>query len=283
MKNLQACLPPNFGWLESELDQTDIDHLWECVDKSKKYDYRSRLAGNISGSDLIYDIDHKFFDNVLAKCCEVYNENFPSYMRQDATVHSTTQQFPVKLSSMWVNYQKQHEFQPVHTHSGLYSFVVFMKIPTRYEDQLKFRNTEKTNSKQCVSNFQFQYINNLGKINTYSYNMSPEKEGTILFFPSRLNHTVYPFYQCEEDRITISGNLSFHSDDAFPKQTENTIWSFHSEEDPSSDVKKTTPSEWLDWNNDKDGLVVEKPSEVSEEQENPDKKWWNSEWGKSHY
>ena len=185
-------------------------------------------------------------------------------MRQDNTVFTATQQVPIKMRSMWVNYQKQHEFQPVHTHSGLYSFVVFMKIPTRYEDQLKFRHTEKTNSPLCVSNFQFQYINNLGKIETYSYNMSPETEGTILFFPSRLNHTVYPFYQCEEDRITISGNLSFHSDDAFPKQNDG-----QSREDPITDVKKTTPSEWSDWN---------KPSEVSKEQDNSDKKWWNSEW-----
>ena len=259
MEKLGLCLPPNYGWLEGKLSQTDMDHLWECVNNHKN-DYRSHLAGNISDSSLIYDIDHKFFTNVLVKCCKVYDENFPNYKKQDETVHSTTQQFPIKLSSMWVNYQKQHEFQPIHTHSGLYSFVVFMKIPTRYEDQLKFRNTEKTNSKQCVSNFQFQYINNLGRIDSYTYDMSPEVEGTILFFPARLNHTVYPFYQCEEDRITISGNLSYHSDDAFPKQ---------SEEDPTSDVKKTTPSEWSDWN---------KPSEVSKEQDNSDKKWWNSEW-----
>ena len=32
MKNLQACLPSNYGWLEAKLDQTDIDHLWECID-----------------------------------------------------------------------------------------------------------------------------------------------------------------------------------------------------------------------------------------------------------
>ena len=38
--------------------------------------------------------------------------------------------------------------------------------------------------------------------------MSKEMEGTILFFPSELKHTVYPFYNCEEDRISISGNIA---------------------------------------------------------------------------
>ena len=29
----------------------------------------------------------------------------------------------------------------------------------------------------------------------------------MLFFPSSLSHQVYPFYECEEERITISGNV----------------------------------------------------------------------------
>ena len=39
------------------------------------------------------------------------------------------------------------------------------------------------------------------------YKMSPEMEGIMLFFPSELNHAVYPFYNCDEERISISGNL----------------------------------------------------------------------------
>ena len=29
----------------------------------------------------------------------------------------------------------------------------------------------------------------------------------MLFFPSKLNHVVYPFYKCDEERISISGNV----------------------------------------------------------------------------
>ena len=29
----------------------------------------------------------------------------------------------------------------------------------------------------------------------------------MLFFPSKLNHQVYPFLNCEEERISISGNI----------------------------------------------------------------------------
>ena len=37
--------------------------------------------------------------------------------------------------------------------------------------------------------------------------MSPEDEGTMLFFPSQLDHQVYPFYDCDEERISVSGNI----------------------------------------------------------------------------
>ena len=39
------------------------------------------------------------------------------------------------------------------------------------------------------------------------YEMSSKVEGMMLFFPSELNHAVYPFYNCDEERISISGNL----------------------------------------------------------------------------
>ena len=34
-----------------------------------------------------------------------------------------------------------------------------------------------------------------------------DKEGVILLFPSRLRHQVYPFYNCDKERISISGNI----------------------------------------------------------------------------
>ena len=37
--------------------------------------------------------------------------------------------------------------------------------------------------------------------------MSSNLEGIMLFFPSNLNHQVYPFYKCNEKRISIAGNI----------------------------------------------------------------------------
>ena len=53
------------------------------------------------------------------------------------------------------------------------------------------------------------YRNILGHEVGCIYEMSPEMEGTMLFFPSELHHEVYPFYKCDQERISISGNLMF--------------------------------------------------------------------------
>ena len=49
-----------------------------------------------------------------------------------------------------------------------------------------------------------------GKDYKFEYT-DPSKEGIILFFPSELSHQVFPFYNCDEDRVSISGNLVLNS------------------------------------------------------------------------
>ena len=51
------------------------------------------------------------------------------------------------------------------------------------------------------------YIDILGNTQTQQYELEPEDEGRMLFFPSQLNHAVYPFFNCDEERISVSGNV----------------------------------------------------------------------------
>ena len=65
---------------------------------------------------------------------------------------------------------------------------------------------------QKISQFNFVYTDILGNINCYEYKMNPDIEGTMLFFPSDLLHGVNPFYDCLDDRVSISGNVLLNSD-----------------------------------------------------------------------
>ena len=205
MKNIERIIPPNFGWLELELEKNEIDYLWRCI-KNKKEDAKKNLAGNITGSYQLPDKSNWFFLNVLKPLCIEYKEQF----RNLAAKLPINQIHPFFLQSFWVNFQNQHEFNPMHSHGGVYSFVIWLKIPTSYFEQKKNPIALNSNN-NSVSNFEFMYPNILGLLEPFTYEMSPKLEGTMLFFPSQLRHAVYPYYNCDEERISISGNISLNT------------------------------------------------------------------------
>ena len=53
----------------------------------------------------------------------------------------------------------------------------------------------------------------MGGIEDYSYELSKNDEGTLVFFPSSLMHNVHPFYNCDKERISVSGNILLQTTD----------------------------------------------------------------------
>ena len=203
---IKAVRPPALGWLEKKLSDQEMDYLWRCIG-NKKGDHRSNLAGNVSGSYLLMDRGDWFWLNTLKPLCATYQKEFDNNLGDSVAVSG---KHPYFLGSWWVNYQNQHEFNPLQKHGGVYSFVIWMKIPTHYKDQQRLPISSNSNN-DSVSNFEFVYTDICGKIMNWDYEMCPELEGTLVFFPSDLNHQVYPFYNCSEERVSISGNIMLNT------------------------------------------------------------------------
>lgn len=210
MRSLETVTPNNLGWIKATLDKNEIDYLWQCIDE-KGESWKHSLVGQINSSYKIEDKDDWFFNNVLVQLGMQYEHTFGNQgIKIPIKSRALSDKIlPYYISSMWVNYQKQHEFNPLHDHFGVYSFVIWMKIPTNYRDQRENQIANRSNT-NVISNFCFNYRTITGGNGQYVYEMSKEIEGTILLFPSQLQHTVYPFYNCEEDRISISGNISIN-------------------------------------------------------------------------
>ena len=200
-EQIKAIRPKNFGWLEKKLSGKEMEYLWKCIDSSKK-SYKEHLAGAIHESNTLNDRSDWFWQHTLMPLCQEYKEQFHN-LGSNIPVN---QLHPYYLSAWWVNFQKQNEFNPNHHHDGVYSFVIWMKIPTKHFEQNKNPISLKSNS-NVISSFEFHHMDILGQMCRYRYEMNPKMEGTMLFFPSKLSHCVYPFYNCDEDRISISGNI----------------------------------------------------------------------------
>ena len=201
--SIKPCTPNLLGWLEAKLDDKEMDYLWRCI-KGKKESMKHRLAGQISGSYRLVDRGDWFWMNVLKPLSSVYGEKFSNLGKNIPT----NTKHPYKLDNWWVNYQKQHEFNPLHNHKGIYSFVIWMKIPKDigFKKQKNIKISSHSNS-PLPGVFELLYIDILGNTQTQQYELEPEDEGRMLFFPSQLSHAVYPFFNCDEERISVSGNI----------------------------------------------------------------------------
>jgi len=202
---------PNVPLVKIKLSDDIMDYLWKRIEVAAEdqHDANGHLAGNISKSLYLTDKDEYFYKNVLEVVCYDY------YLKYHMSIPCFRNSFSNKespkgmaIKNFWVNSQRKNEFNPLHDHGGVMSFVIWMKIPTRSEDQHALPIVSNSNT-PSASDFQMTYTNIFGGICSVNLAMDPEVEGSMLLFPSTMMHQVYPFYECDDDRISISGNLYY--------------------------------------------------------------------------
>ena len=113
----------------------------------------------------------------------------------------------LKVESVWVNMQKKLEVNPLHNHDGTLSFVAWLHVPFKLEDERNVENCKNSRTVELASTFQFVYNNVLGTIANCPLFVESGWEATICMFPSKLLHIVYPFQTSDDYRISIAGNL----------------------------------------------------------------------------
>ena len=211
-------MPNKELWIDTRLNQEEMDFLWTAISEENKKDASGTLAGNISKSEYIEDKDNWFYKTVLKKLIEkMFYRNCDNYYEKYIEKEEPLSEF--ELNSLWVNYMKQYEFNPLHNHFGLYSFVVFMKIPTHWKEQHALPISANSNI-PCASDFEFVWSEKgTESLYKHSFCLSSEDEGRMLFFPAWLKHQVLPFYECKEERVTISGNIRLYEPNR-PKELE---------------------------------------------------------------
>ena len=180
----------NFGFLEDRLPKKLFTVLKkECIYGEKN---NTELITGLTNKDVAKhrnlmnnkELLWNYIDTLMLK----YNDVFPGV--QDVKV--LTDDLPFRFGVPWINYQRKGEYVPNHTHNGLFSYSIWINIPS-----------------PCL--FEFTYTNIIGNILTHKINLTKKDEGKIVFFPSKLPHIAYPFNDSEDVRISISGNILFES------------------------------------------------------------------------
>ena len=180
--------------LDNVIDEKGLSPLNQDLAGNIKHEY-AIPKGKAAGAPMLMQMIIK------------HQEKYPNFFKK---AHSTInyKACEIELFNLWVNFQKKYEFNPMHVHDGLYSFVIWHKVPYTMKDE-KERLASMMDNDFRAGMFAFFFSDPSGKITQEALPVDKNWEGKVALFPANLNHCVYPFYTSDEYRISISGNLGF--------------------------------------------------------------------------
>ena len=116
---------PTTPLLKCTLTDDIITYLWKRIKvaRDENIDVKHQLAGNIEQSLQLTDENNYFFNNVLKDVCRQYveeNPKVPSFRNSISDLYISD----LVLRELWMNSQLQNDFNPLHDHTGVISFVI---------------------------------------------------------------------------------------------------------------------------------------------------------------
>ena len=194
-----------------ELSREHIKELKKAcaTAKRKQKDFNFHLAGHLQEE---YRLD-PLPQNVARDLLTVTNHETFNYYKSKSIYLS--KDCPYYMDRMWCNYQKKYEFNPIHTHAGLFSFVIFLKIPYDLKKEDNYFVKTKANKDQDLLASRFSFLNvhpvEAGGVRTTAIDVDKSFEGKGFMFKAKQQHMVYPFYTSDKYRSTVSGNINLYT------------------------------------------------------------------------
>ena len=182
------------------------DGITKSKKKSKQLDHSDELIGNVKQEHKIEEhlwqekpkgVEHSFFTWV-ANCSNVYIKTHLQH-QGDAEDKETMKNKNIKglnLHNSWIVNQVAGDFNPPHMHSGVLSAAGWLMIP---------ESLEKGEEREEAGWIEWLFADPHPFVNP-KYPFKPQV-GKIMFFPSWLQHQVYPF-RGKGIRRSISFNVT---------------------------------------------------------------------------
>ena len=163
--------------------------------RKNKLDFTDKLAGILDKETGYSDESKNLIVPEISKYLGVYDQMFEKF------INKPYQKKPhYIMTALWINYQKQNDFNPPHDHDGKLSFVIYLQIP----DELKKENAAYKGKSCGPGGIQFVYGD--GPRDCVTYQSFMPKENDMYIFPAWLKHWVAP-YKSDCVRISVSGNV----------------------------------------------------------------------------
>ena len=178
-----------------------IKGLLERGKKQKVGSGNPHLAGVLGDQRDYEEKDKEWFVKEFQPYVNEYVEGNCKWCRTQYSEPQWTKSF--SLLGLWINYMKERESNPEHVHTGMLTWVIYLKTPDLAEERKKYEGTS-----YGPGGILFKYGENSPTKwaeHTVAYDPEP---GYMWIFPCPLRHEVIPF-RTPGERISVSGNLYF--------------------------------------------------------------------------
>ena len=178
-----------------------IKGLLERGKPKKEGSGNPKLAGVLE-DQRDYDVEDKeWFLKEFQPYVDTYVEGNCKWTRTHYSEPQWTKSF--SLLGLWINYMKEKEYNPEHVHTGMLTWVIYLKTPDLVAERKKYAG-----SSYGPGGILFKYGEHTPTKwaeHTFAYDPEP---GYMWIFPCPLRHEVIPF-RTPGERISVSGNLYF--------------------------------------------------------------------------
>ena len=186
---------PNYAVLDVTLDKNVLDHLHHLVEKYEPDDAKQQW--------MLIDDDNRFQKEVLNPIIQEYvaDYGFPEKLK-------TTHIHDLTFQKFWANYTGKGEYQALHNHDAIWSFVIWLKLPAVANVEQYVKDAMHPDA----GDFILTYSDIIGRTRKVNWKLEKQyNEGHMLLFPSDLYHAVYPHFQTDEKRLSLAGDIVINS------------------------------------------------------------------------
>ena len=189
-----------------DLSKSDYDFFKKLVKKKHVKKSNKNLAGNLTHE---YNLNEYIPQARIILDKVIINSPFASNQKEEhinRLFHkSEVPKIHFYLGDLWVNYMQKNEFNPLHHHSGIFSFVLFIDTKMNFKKEDLQPHSKDANNK-LAGRFSFYWPEYMSSFGEKKLDIDKRWEGKGLLFRADTTHTVYPFSVSKGPRITISGN-----------------------------------------------------------------------------
>jgi uncharacterized protein (TIGR02466 family) len=173
----------------------------------KTNDYRKSLAGNLaeeySYKNALTEKEFSIVKEELTWLASLYTKQ-AKLITGKKNLERDSKNI-LMLEPLWVNFMKQGEWNPYHSHTGDISCVLYLKVPKEIDNENLKSETSSQSNTPSAGKIEWLHGDSIGYDN--SAFVATPKEKDIYFFPAKLKHMVYPF-KSKTERISMSVNFA---------------------------------------------------------------------------